>query len=128
MGGEIQNHAGHQQRIMGVRFLFPALFIPYVELSHRPDFQSEQADDLRSLLESWGKTCFEALIPSQTSTLQDALAELHYGYEHQLKLTPSEAMNHQRHEARVRTSTNVQSFSAEQTCVVCLDQPSEVLL
>ena len=123
------------ERVLGLRFLHPVLFIPYAELSmadssHQQGTFEECAARTRGMMTSLGKTCFETAPLGRGQALQEGLRMRGSVCDNRLRLGGVEATRHQQREARTRTSKDP-AFSLvmaqEEGCVVCLDGPCEVL-
>ena len=53
------------ERILGLRFLSPVLFIPLVELSHVDSLtQAAEMERVKDMMQTAGKLCFEAMLAS----------------------------------------------------------------
>ena len=135
-----QGLEGHwSQRVLGLRFLAPVVFIPLLEVTYDPDSQTEQMQHVVEMMEGLGKIVFDCPIMEQAlraGSGPTAGAPQSLGYS-RLRLNATEAQHHQQREARrhflraqASSSTGagmepeaLQEGDEDVVCVVCLTAP-----
>jgi len=119
-------------RVMGLRFLSPVVFVPFVEVTLSAEQEAGQdKEDLTSMLRKWGKACFICDIQGAVDSEQDRVDFIRMARE-RLRLDTSTAQRRQVAEAKLRAAVRqgpevVQKASrdvfnfAETKCCICLD-------
>jgi len=119
-------------RVMGLRFLSPVVFVPFVEVTLSAE-QEKGADkeDLTGMLRKWGKACFICDIQGAVDSVdQDRIDFIRVARE-RLRLDTSTAQRRQIAEAKLRAAirlgpevvhrTTSSELFTESKCCICLD-------
>ncbi|CAE7377135.1 unnamed protein product [Symbiodinium pilosum] len=123
--------AALRPRVMGLRFLSPVVFIPFVEVTLSAEQEKGvDKEDLTSMLRKWGKACFICDIQGAVDNAdQDKIDFIRVARE-RLRLDTSTAQRRQVAEAKLRAAIRmgpevVRTASAdlftETKCCICLD-------
>ncbi len=139
---DIQSGLSNPERLVGLRFLAPVCFIPFVEVSTTGDVSSpnSSASKVVHYMSDLGKICFRYGLDHETSAQISTAtaassgltaASLFYARQQagliRLRLTDDEVWRHQERESKLRFGLTSHS-ETETTCCVCLVEPPTVLL
>jgi len=128
-------------RLIGLRFLSPVTFIPFVELTLTADqMQGDDFRDLAAILERWSKEAFHCDVEGVVdgASLEDDRSMALTRAVQRLRLDAGTAKRRQKAEARLRQVRRAGSLAlaalrpadlfdfAEDTCCVCLEEPATV--
>lgn len=125
----IQDKCTQAPRLVGLRFLFPVLFVPFVEATLTKQ-QMDGADhrELMEILSSWSKSAIISTNAVGTAMRGDDSVE-----SRRLLLNKRFAFDRQQAEARLRGGSATQSETcvpgalySEEKCCICLDSAATV--
>lgn len=126
-------------RVVGLRFLAPVLFIPFVEITLTSKqvhgVQQDHRDALIGVITRWGKSCFVCDLEGAAEGDEgDGINECLRRSAARLRLDTAIAQRRQKGEARLRrayrdgpeaiaalTSADLYDFGGEDRCCICLD-------
>jgi len=122
--------AGRCQRVVGLRFLLPVVFIPFVEVTlTRKQKKMGEETALRRILDVWNKSSFYCDVLGAAEKCDTP--EPNQRLFQRVRLLTDWATRTQASEARLRLARRSGSETAlsdlgfcEETCVVCLDAPA----
>lgn len=103
-----------------MRFMFPVLFIPFVELSvGSAEDHQEQLRRAKDMMQSHGKLCFESIMSHEADTLERAIGRRH----NRIVLNEQESRRQQKRELQVRLGERQWSqYAPEDKCIVCFEK------
>lgn len=118
-------------RVVGLRFLSPVVFIPFVEVTLTAEQEKGlDKEDLVSMLRKWGKACFICDIEGSVDC--DERGSIRLARE-RLRIDTATAQRRQRAEAQLRgalrrgeTPGPSTEVYAESMCCICYEAPPEV--
>ncbi|CAE7543784.1 lcdH [Symbiodinium natans] len=129
--------AALRPRVMGLRFLSPVVFIPFVEVT----LSSEQEkgidkEDLTGMLRKWGKACFICDIQGAVDNAEQDKIDFIRVARERLRLDTATAQRRQVIEAKLRATLRMGPEAASRTwssdlfketkCCICLDEKPTV--
>jgi len=129
-------------RVVGLRFLVPVTFIPFVEMTLTADqMKGDDFRELTSLLESWSKSAFQCDVQGAVDgkSFEDNRSEALTRATRRLRLDEKTALRRQQAEARLRQVRRAGGLAlaalrpsdlfdfVEETCCVCLGEPATVI-
>lgn len=122
---------GYEYNVIGLRFLYPSLFIPIVEAVYKKGDNNEEIIKVKELMELIGKTVFDA--PNMNDLLSERNPHVLYDYgEDRLRLPTMDVIkNHQASGVRITTGRRRRDDGEEEDdnlCSVCLTNPIDVIL
>lgn len=122
--GVLQESVQAPQRLYGLRFLAPVLFIPYAEVS----YLERQRSQVRGLLDlvqgALRKSCFQSILRARDEPIARTAARS--PLLSKLRLDMKSVRLHQHREAKAR-SMGFESCPEEECCVICLAESPTVL-
>lgn len=132
---KLQEGRVRPNNVLGMRFLWPVLFIPFIEISVLAA-QQDQGDQLRAMVQALGKLCFDGSIETSHSgfepfSIPDLLPLRQsrlVNRNNRFRLLDSEAARYQAGEAQVRFASTTNGYQPASECIVCYDGPCEALI
>jgi len=135
ISGQLDPSKSDMPRVVGLRFLFPVVFVPFVEVTLTAEQQhGEDGEALMRFLRQCGKTAFVCDVEGAVQTPEDCLFAAH-----PFRLDAATAQRRQAAEARLRHArflgsaavaalkpADVFDFQEEGFCCVCLDSSASV--